>query len=222
MAEPTNFERDPGAGASLAASFGSGSGNAEQLIELNQLRYSEALLTANQLPLDVEATAELDRSAVASAAGLDDEKAVLDYAVRGDFCTFVALAPDGRTYKAVLEFADGSLSDVDPSQDPQRARVAAQVQAAREVIEAQDEAAKIIAEAQQKANELVAQAAQQGQENVAEASGQAAEEQQQEQESGGTTEEEVGGTTPAQRTRARQGSSARHAARTASDQPGSG
>lgn len=181
MADREGFQRDPNAGAHLAAQFGSGAGTAEQVIEANSLRFSNELVAANSLPVDAEASKEVDRGQLASAAGVE-EGDILDVAVRGNYVTYVYSDSTGRVHKNVVQRDGDSLSAVDESSDPRRARIAAQAQAARQVQEARSEAEKIIAEAQEKAAKMVAEAAQKSQEQASETQQKAAEEHREQSE----------------------------------------
>lgn len=155
---PPNFVRDPHAGAHLAAQFGAGAGNAEALIEANDLAHGPELTAANDLPIDLDRTADLDYADVAEAAGLDESQ-IRDAAVRGPYVTYVAVYGD-RLGKGVFHFdkKSGELTPVDDGADPRRARIAAQVQAAGIVREAEAKAAKLIADAQAEAAKVQAKA----------------------------------------------------------------
>jgi hypothetical protein len=92
----------------LADRFGRGTGNAEELIQANASRYSRELTTLNLLPVDAEATAELD---IGSLEGPDGEP-VLAAAVRGSGRTSGTVViyedEEGRSHKVVQDFDDGS------------------------------------------------------------------------------------------------------------------
>jgi len=148
---------DPEAAAELAAAYGDNAGNAELLIEANQVRYSPELTTAQMLERDEDATRELDKAEVAKATDLDEDK-VTSYAVRGDYVVYTFVGPDGRTYKDVLT-RDGKKLSQPKSDSPARAALRAQADANAKVREAQAEAEAILAKAREEAGQMVADAA---------------------------------------------------------------
>lgn len=79
-------------------------GNAEDLIRAHHAAQSRAVQKASLLPLDTEATAELDLDEIQSELGGDDE--VLAAAVRGNAIVAVVADQNGRTYKTVLPAND--------------------------------------------------------------------------------------------------------------------
>lgn len=175
---------DPTAAADLANEFGASAGNAEELINANNLRYSEDLTAANMLPLDQKATEKLDSDKIAKTADVDE---VLGYAVRGKYVVYVAESPDGRTYKDVLVRDGDKLNQPEDDNSPQRAEFRARAEAAQSVREAKAEGEKILAEARQEANETIAKAQQEAEEKAAEARSdaqEASEKEAQAQESG--------------------------------------
>lgn len=170
---PENFIRDHAAGSALAAQFGSGAGTAEQLIEANQFRFSPELTAASSLGKDEKATEAIDKAEVGELVGVPP-KQIIDVAVRGDYCVYVAEDERGRTFKGVLAHDDGALESIDPGDDPRRARLQAAAQAATEIETAQAKAEQIVADAQEKAAKIVADASQAGAEAQAKASEDAA------------------------------------------------
>lgn len=181
-ADPRYFERDPNAAARLAAQFGAGAGTAEQLIEANSLRYSTELTAAVNQPRDDEATRELARADVASTLGLEDEYAVLDFAVRGRYVTYVAEDPSGRAFKGVLLRQGDSLEAPEGGDaSPQQAVLQARVQGAAQLEEARKEADRILEDAKRQAAQLLAEAAQQNveaEQEAAQATQEASEDEQ--------------------------------------------
>jgi hypothetical protein len=150
------------AAAELADRFGAGTGGAEDLIDANDLKFTQQLIAANQYPSEPELTKEVDRGAVASAFEVDEEK-VKDVAVRGRYVTAVLEDEIGRYYKVVLPHeGEGKIGDPFDTDQPNVGRLAAQAKRQQEVTAAAKEAADIVTQAladtQEKADEVIRKA----------------------------------------------------------------
>lgn len=149
--------------ARLAQDYGDNAGNAQQLIDANNARYTREMREAMLLPVNEEATAALDLKKVAAAFDVDEVKPG-DAKVRGSYVVaqwlhngvFVKSALDadavGKGKPVKLKVAD--------AEDAARARFAAQADAAESVQDAQSKADKLIADAEAKARKLIADAVQ--------------------------------------------------------------
>lgn len=155
---PPHFVRDPSLASDIADQFGGGAGNAEQLIEANNLRYSEDLTAAQLLAPDADREGDFDLADIASAAGLSEDD-LESYSVRGDYVVFAYTASDGRTHKEALRIEDGKLGASDAKDSPARTQLRAAVAATNQVNDAKAKAEQIVADAEAKAAEIVAKAA---------------------------------------------------------------
>lgn len=155
---PAHFTRDPSLSAGIADQFGGGAGNAEQLIDANNLRYSTELVAAQMLPGDPERTAEFDHAEVAKIADLEEEN-LLAFEVHGEYLVYIFEGHDGRTGKDILHIDDGDLVAPERADTPQRAALRASVEAAKAVNDAKGEADKVLADARAEAAKIIADAA---------------------------------------------------------------
>lgn len=83
----------------LADSIGSGTGDADSLIQASRARYRGALGQAQMLNPTGE---EVDVAAVAKAVGVDEED-VLSATARGEYVVYVITDEAGRTQKGAIE-----------------------------------------------------------------------------------------------------------------------
>lgn len=163
---PPHFVRDPSLASDIADQFGGGAGNAEQLIEANNLRYSEVLNAAQLTAPDPDRDEDFDAAAIAKVADID-EKNIVAHAVRGNYLVFAYEAPDGRVHKEALLIEDDKLVASDEQDSPARAQIRAAVEAANAVQNARSEAEQVIADAEAKAAEIIQKASQEAEEQRA-------------------------------------------------------
>lgn len=179
----TGFTRDPSLSSEIADLFGGAGANAEQLIELNALRYSGALYEANLHRTDPEGVKEFTRDDVAKASGYES-KQILDFAKRGGFITYV-FEIEGRVGKDALVIDDnGNLEAESAEANPRRAALQASIESQQTIQRAKEEAARILREAQEEANQQLAEAAQKRREAEEEAAAEAREELEKQREQG--------------------------------------
>ena len=150
--------------------------NVEELIRANNLALSQATTEASLLPVDQEATAELDygdlegKTTVGGITPSDAGK-VVAAAVRGDAIIVVIETPDGRKFKDVIPANDRYTAPKEPAaavlaraQQEQDAEVARRVQELRD--EMAVEIAKLRAELAAKQGEEIAKAQEEAGEKV--------------------------------------------------------
>lgn len=149
---------DPTALQRIADEYGANAGNAEKLIEANAARYTRAMREAALLPIDEEATAELDPAKVAKAVGCDAED-IAAFAVRGHYVS-VVLDQDGAITKTAVpldsvEAGEAYTAPIETLEDTERVRHEAQAQADTSVQAALAKAQKVLDDAQAKAAKLI-------------------------------------------------------------------
>lgn len=112
----------------LADSIGSGTGDADAMIQASRARYRGALGQAQMLN---ETGEEVDVAAVAKTVGVDEDD-VLTATVRGEYVVYVITDESGRTEKGAI--AKESLGGSAPA--PKKRSKKAKKSKAEEVVEA--------------------------------------------------------------------------------------
>lgn len=153
--------------------------NAEELIRAHNASQSRAVSQASLLPVNGEATAELDLDNVGEEAGGN----VIAAAVRGNAIVAVVEDETGRTYKTVVPANDKYVA---PAEDPAEAAAMEQAKAdidlqaelARQRAEFDQKIAEMRAEFEEKLGETAQEKQQEASERVAEAAEEAAKQQE--------------------------------------------